>query len=122
MAGNASFIDTVNSAYEEASEIINTEDNWKEVKRTDQGDVVVTKKNKRGKKNYRIKAVINVAPEKLIAALKDVSSCSKWNKTLTKCELVSELSEDVKISYQVTSGGGPGMVVSPRDFILIFKM
>ena len=83
---------------------------------------MVTKKNKRGKKNYRIKAVINVAPEKLIAALKDVSSCSKWNKTLTKCELVSELSEDVKISYQVTSGGGPGMVVSPRDFILIFKM
>jgi len=32
------------------------------------------------------------------------------------------LNDKVFISYQVTAAGGPGGVVSARDFILIFKM
>ena len=120
MSNNQALHDTVNAAYEEAYEILNSEDNWKEVKRNEHGEVVVTKKNKRGKNIYRIKAVINVAPEKLILAMQDLQSTTKWNTTLTKCQILSNLSEDVKVTYQVTSGGG-GNLVSPRDFVLVVK-
>ena len=120
MSDHQAFHDTVNAAFEEAYAIIISEENWKEVKRNEFGDIVVTKKNKLGKNIYRVNAVIDVAPEKLIATLKDVSNSTKWNTTLTKCEIVSELSEDVKVSYQVTAEGAGGLV-SARDFVLIFK-
>ena len=120
MSNSKELFNTVNDAYEEAYEILNSEDNWKVVKRNEHEDVVVTKKNKRGKNIYRIKSIINVAPEKLILAMQDLPNTPKWNTTLTKCEILSELSEDVKVTYQVTSGGG-GNLVSPRDFVLVVK-
>ena len=113
-------IDTVNSAFEEAYDMIVSQEDWKEVKRSDLGDIVATKKNKHGKKIYRIQAIIDVAPEKLISALKDVSNTTKWNTTLTKFEIVSELSDDVKVSHQITAEAAGGLV-SARDFVLIFK-
>ena len=109
---------TVDSAFEEAYELILSEEGWTEVKRNECGDVVVTKINKRGKPIYRVRGVIDIAPEKLIPALQDVGNTTTWNDTLTKCEIVSELSDNVKISYQITGSQGP---VSSRDFIMIFK-
>ena len=109
---------TVDSAFEEAYELIMSEEGWREVKRNECGDVVVTKMSKRGKQIYRVRGVINIAPEKLIPALQDVNNTTTWNNTLTKCEIVSELSENVKISYQITGSNG---LVSSRDFIMIFK-
>ena len=53
-------------------------------------------------------------------ALKDIPNSTKWNKTLTKCQVVNELSEDIKVTYQVTSEGGGGLV-SARDFVLVVK-
>lgn len=120
MADHKVLLDTVNAAFDEAYEIINSEDNWKEVKRNQHGDVVVTRKNKHGKSIYRVKAVIEAAPEKLINALSDIPKTTNWNHTLTKCEVVAELSEEVQVTYQITSGGG-GNMVSPRDFILLVK-
>ena len=111
---------TANEAFEEAFEILNSEEDWKEAKRNQFGDIVMTKKNTRGKNIYRVKAVIDVSPEKLIPALQDIANSTKWNKTLTKCEIVKEVSDDVKITYQVTAEGGGGMV-SARDFILVVK-
>ena len=35
-------------------------------------------------------------------------------------DVLSEISEDVKVTYQVTSEGGGGMV-SARDFVLVIK-
>ena len=37
---------TANEAFEEAFEILNSEEDWKEAKRNQYGDVVMTKKNK----------------------------------------------------------------------------
>ena len=91
------FQTTANEAFEEAYEILNSEDGWKEAKSNQHGDVVVTKKNKKGKNIYRVKAVIDVSPEKLIPALQDITNSTKWNKTLTKCEIVKELTDDKKI-------------------------
>ena len=39
----------VDEAWDEAWEIVNTEDGWKEEKKNSHGDVVVSKKSKKGK-------------------------------------------------------------------------
>ena len=109
---------TVDSAFEEAYDLIVSEEGWREVKRNEGGDVVLTKMSKLDKPIYRVRGVIDIAPEKLIPALQDVGNTTTWNNTLTKCEIVSELSDNVKISYQITGSNGP---VSSRDFIMIFK-
>ena len=120
MASHISFYNAAKTAFDETYELINSTENWKEVKRTQLGDVVATKKNTRGDNIYRINSIIDTSAEKLIKALQDVSNSTKWNKTLTKCEVISELDEGVQITYQITSGGG-GNLVSPRDFALVIK-
>ena len=44
-------MDLVGEAFDEAFEIIYSEDGWKEEKKNDKGDVVVSKKSKKGQKN-----------------------------------------------------------------------
>jgi len=115
-------LDLVGEAFDEAFEIIYSEDGWKEEKKNDKGDVVVSKKSKKGKRIYRITAIIDCDAEKLINKLKDSSDLTSWNKTLTKHEIIRNVTDEVTISYQVTAAGGPGDIVSARDFILIFKL
>ena len=111
---------TASSAFEDAYKLLSTDQEWKEVKKNEVGDIVSTQKNKSGKNIYRIKAVIDVAPEKLINALKDVSKQTTWNKTLTRFEVLSEINDDIKVTYSVTTEGGGG-IVSARDFVLVMK-
>ena len=120
MSGEQGLQDLALDAYEDAYNLILSDADWKEVKKNEYGDVVVSKKNKLGKNIYKIKAIIDVAPEKLVDAFKDVSKAPSWNKTLTKCEVLSEISDDVKVTYQVTTEGGGGLV-SARDFVLVVK-
>ena len=56
----------VDDAWNEAWDICHSTDGWKEEKKADNGDIVMSKKNKRGKKVYRIVIVIDCPPEKLI--------------------------------------------------------
>ena len=44
-------LDLVGEAFDEAFEIIYSEDGWKEEKKNDKGDVVVSKKSKKGQEN-----------------------------------------------------------------------
>ena len=74
-----------------------------------------------GKKIYRIKVIIDCAPEKLMNALENSKDLTQWNTTLTKHEMIKEFDNGVKISYQVTTEAGPGGVVSARDFVLIYR-
>ena len=120
MSGQQAIQDTAHNAFEEAYSLLISEGDWKEVKKTEKGDVVVTKKNSSGRPIYRVKAVIDVAPEKLIAEMKAISKQTQWNKTLTKLDVLSEVSEDVMVTYQVTTEGGAGLV-SARDFVLAIK-
>ena len=110
---------TANKTFEEAYDLLVSQEEWKEAKRNECGDIVMTKKNKQGKNMYKIKAKIDISPEKLIAALKDVENSDKWNKTLKKLDVVSTISDDIKVTYQITSTAGG--VVSERDFILVLK-
>ena len=74
MADQQYLQDTAYNAFEDAYNLIITEEEWKEVKTNELGDTVVTRKNKSGKNIYRIKAVIDVAPATLINSLKDINT------------------------------------------------
>ena len=120
MSDSQSLQDTAFSAFEDAYNLMENNTDWKEVKKNEVGDTVVTRKNKNGKNIYRINAVIDIAPETLINTLRDFKKQTTWNKTLTKMDVLSDISEDVKVTYQVTSEGGGG-IVSARDFVLVIK-
>ena len=87
-----------------------------------EGDIVWSKKNKKGKKMYKIKIVLEVSLEKLVKAF-DASQAdvTKWNKTLAKHEIVKTFENGAKIFYQVTPANGPGDMVSARDWFMISK-
>ena len=78
----------VDKAWDEAWEIINLDDGWKEEKRNEAGEVVMSRKKRNGKKIYRIKAIMDVEAKKLIAALENTDKLTDWNDTLTKHEVL----------------------------------
>lgn len=107
-------------AFDDAWNIINSEDGWKTVKTGDHGEVIMTRKKPDGRKMYRVKARIECQKEKLIARLRDVTKLLDWNDTLKEFKVLREIDSDTYVSYQVTTEGGGGLVAS-RDFILTFK-
>jgi len=111
----------VESAYNEAFEILYSEDGWKEEKKNDEGDVVVSRKSAKGKKIYRITGTIDCDAKKLADRLANTHDITTWNKTLLKHEIIKKVNDEVTVTYQVTAGGGPGDIVSSRDFVLVFK-
>ena len=108
-------IDSVSSALKTAVALAEEEDGWT-VAKEEEGAVVKTKKNKEGRKVWLCRATVNVDPAVLWAALIDTDSLTSWNTTLTTSKVLKTLAEDVKVTYQVTSEGGGG-VVSARDFV-----
>jgi len=111
----------VNEAFDEAFEILYKEDGWKEEKKNSEGDVVVSRKSKKGRKICRITGVLDCDTKKLAAKLADTHDLTNWNKTLIKHEILKKVNDEVTVTYQVTAGGGPGDIVSSRDFVLVFK-
>jgi len=113
----------VDKAWDEAWKIIHLEDGWKEEKKNDDnGDVVYSRKKENGKRVYRITISVDCPPEKLIKGFEDCKDLTTWNTTLTRHEVLKNLDNGTKVSYQVTAEAGPGGVVSARDFILISKI
>jgi len=110
----------VEDAFDEAYEILYSEDGWKEEKKNDKGDVICSKKSKQGKRIWRVVAKIDCDAEKLSNKFRDTSDICEWNTTLTKHEILKKLNDEVEISYQVTAAG-PGDIVSARDFIFVMK-
>ena len=76
-------------------------DGWKEEKKSDNGDVVVSRKSKKGRKIYRITAVIDISAKKLADKLSKMDDICDWNKTLMKYQLLRRINDKVTISYQV---------------------
>merc|ERR1712130_384453 len=75
-----------------------------------------TKKNKDGRKVWLCTATVNVSPSLLWEKMKDTDNLTSWNTTLTQSKTLKKISDDIKVTYQVTSEGGGG-VVSARDFV-----
>merc|ERR1711992_292757 len=84
----------VEEAFDEAYEILYLEDSeWKEEKKNDNGDVVASRKSKKGKKIYRVTAVIDIDAKKLSDRLSKMEGVTDWNKTLLKYELLRRLND-----------------------------
>ena len=108
-------VEIVSAALDYAIELSGEEDGWEVEK--EQGDAIVKiKKNKDNKKVWLCTATVDVAPKVLWDKLLDTDNLTSWNTTLTQSKTLKKLDGDVKVSYQVTSEGGGG-VVSARDFV-----
>jgi len=118
----AEFVKQASEAWEEAIKIAESTTGWKEEKNDKKtGDIVESRKNEKGKKIYRCKAVVEAPPALLIAAMRDTDKVTDWNKTLLESKVLKKINDDISITYQVTSDGGGGMV-SSRDFVYCAKV
>ena len=108
-------IDSVSAALDTAMELAAEEEGW-EVSKEQEGAVVKTKKNKEGRRVWLCSATVNVSAGVLWEKLSDTDNLTSWNNTLTTSKIIKSLSPDVKVTYQITSEGGGG-VVSARDFV-----
>merc|ERR1711962_732486 len=104
MAGptDAELMKICQDAFDEAFEILYSDEDWKEEKKNDKGDLVVSRKTKTGKKIYRVTAVIDIDTKKLANKLADTSDLTNWNKTLVKHELIKKLGDRVQF-HRATS-------------------
>ena len=108
-------VELVSAALESAMELANEEDGWKVEK--EQGEAVVkSKKNKDGRKVWLCTALVDISPKDMWEKLLDTDNLTSWNTTLTESKTLKKLDGDVKVSYQVTTEGGGG-IVSARDFV-----
>ena len=117
MAGQTDqqIMEAVSSAITTAMELVEEEEGWT-VAKEKEGAVVRTKKNKEGRTVWLCTATVNVQAGLLWEKLTDTDKLTSWNTTLTTSRVLKTLSPDVKVTYQVTSEGGGG-VVSARDFV-----
>merc|ERR1711990_675974 len=107
-------VDKVKAALDTAVGILNDKDGWKVEKEKD-GATIKSKKNAQGRKVWMCEVVTPVPASKLWAKLQDTDSIASWNTTLTESRVLRHIG-DVKISYQMTTEGGGGLV-SARDFV-----
>ena len=59
---------------------------------------------------------LSYTPCIVVFTVKDVDNLTSWNTTLTQSKTLKAVSDDTKVTYQVTTEGGAG-VVSARDFV-----
>nr|BAJ46575.1 carotenoid-binding protein [Bombyx mandarina]BAJ46581.1 carotenoid-binding protein [Bombyx mandarina] len=94
--------------------------NWTVEKRgTVRGDVVESRKVEGFGKVYRFTGVVNCPARFLYEEFKNnLTKLPEWNPTILKCEIIKEIGDGVDLSYQVTAGGGRG-IITPRDFVIL---
>ncbi|XP_075988527.1 steroidogenic acute regulatory protein-like [Anticarsia gemmatalis] len=94
--------------------------NWSvEKKGAQKGDVVETKRTEQFGKVYRFTGVVECPPKFLYEEFKDnITRLPEWNPTILKSELIKEIGPGMDLSYQVTAGGGRG-IIAPRDFVIL---
>lgn len=119
---NENYIKEADAAYDEALEIVRSTDGWKLEKEDQTNKVTVEmKKNAKGKKIYRCKAKINIPASLLSQYIADTDNVCSWNKTLKESRLLEKITDNIGITYQVTTDAAGGMV-SSRDFVYLYKI
>ncbi|GBP49243.1 StAR-related lipid transfer protein 3 [Eumeta japonica] len=101
---------------------------WKVMSRSDwkmekrgavRGDVVETLQLEGYGKVYKFTGIVDCPAKFLFAEFRDnLTRLPEWNPTILKTELIKVVGPGVDLSYQVTAGGGRG-VVAPRDFVIL---
>merc|ERR1711942_528690 len=108
-------VEVVTAALDYAVELSEEEEGWK-VEKEEGTAVVKVKKNKEDRKVWLCTATVDIAPKVLWDKLLDTDNLTSWNGTLTQSKVIKTISSDIKVTYQVTTEGGGG-VVSARDFV-----
>ncbi|KAM3955422.1 steroidogenic acute regulatory protein-like [Aphomia sociella] len=92
--------------------------NWVLEKRH-KADVVESKRTEQFGKVYRFTGIVECPPKFLYEEFRDnITKLPEWNPTILKSEVVKEIAPGIDLSYQVTAGGGRGMI-APRDFVIL---
>jgi len=116
MSTNAEYMKDIDDAYDLALELVKSE-GWKKEKHDKDTDTLVEiKKNEKGRKIYRGKSKIPMAPKALADVLKNTDTVKEWNTTLAEAKTLIKLSDKHQITYQVTQDSAGGLV-SSRDFV-----
>ncbi|XP_016972407.1 steroidogenic acute regulatory protein-like [Drosophila rhopaloa] len=99
-----------------AFEIIESSD-WKMEKVTQKGDTIHSTQRDKIGKIYKLTARIKYPAKALMEDLfYRIEDCPKWNPALLESKIVRKVNSYTDITYQVSVGGGGGMVKS-RDFV-----
>ncbi|XP_026736217.1 steroidogenic acute regulatory protein-like [Trichoplusia ni] len=103
----------------QAWRIVNLQ-NWHvEKKGSHKGDIVESRRTEQFGKVYRFTGVVECPPKFLYEEFKDnITRLPEWNPTILKSELIKEISPGIDLSYQVTAGGGRG-IIAARDFVIL---
>ncbi|CAF4742096.1 unnamed protein product [Pieris macdunnoughi] len=93
---------------------------WKLEKRGSQkGDIVESTQTEKFGKVYRFTGIVDCPAKFLYSEFRDnLTRLPEWNPTILKSELIKEVGPGVDLSYQVTAGGGRG-IIAPRDFVIL---
>ncbi|EDW73915.2 uncharacterized protein Dwil_GK19709 [Drosophila willistoni] len=91
--------------------------NWKVEKVTHKGDTIHSTQREKIGKVYKLTARIKYPAKELMEDLfYRIEDCPKWNPALLESRIVRKINSYTDITYQVSIGGGGGMVKS-RDFV-----
>ncbi|XP_013136616.1 PREDICTED: steroidogenic acute regulatory protein, mitochondrial-like [Papilio polytes] len=93
---------------------------WRLEKRgSHRGDVVESVNVDQLGKVYRFTGIVDCPAKFLYEEFKNnMAKLPDWNPTILKNEFIKEVGPGVDLSYQVTAGGGRG-IISPRDFVIL---
>ncbi|XP_047541489.1 steroidogenic acute regulatory protein-like [Vanessa atalanta] len=96
---------------------------WKLEKRGSQkGDIVESKQCEQFGKVYRFTGIVDCPAKFLFEEFKNnITKLPEWNPTILKSELIKEIGPGIDLSYQVTAGGGRG-IIAPRDFVILRRL
>ncbi|CAH2056469.1 unnamed protein product, partial [Iphiclides podalirius] len=94
--------------------------NWRLEKRgSHRGDIVESTITEQYGKVYRFTGVVECPAKFLYEEFKNnLTKLPEWNPTILKTEFIKEVGPGVDLSYQVTAGGGRG-IIAPRDFVIL---
>ncbi|KAJ8707027.1 hypothetical protein PYW08_011161 [Mythimna loreyi] len=93
--------------------------NWTLEKKGTKGDIVESRRTEQFGKVYRFTGMVEAPPKFLYEEFKDnITKLPEWNPTILKSELIKEVGPGIDLSYQVTAGGGRG-IIAPRDFVIL---
>ncbi|XP_041988386.1 uncharacterized protein LOC121739863 [Aricia agestis] len=93
---------------------------WKLEKRgSHKGDMVESVHTDEFGKVYRLTALIDCPAKFMYEELKNnLTKLPEWNPTILKSEMIKEVGPGIDLSYQVTAGGGRG-IIAARDFVIL---
>ncbi|CAG5053223.1 unnamed protein product [Parnassius apollo] len=99
--------------------ILNLPD-WRLEKRgKHRGDIVESRTTDQFGKVYKFTGVVECPAKFLYEEFKNnVTNIAEWNPTILKTEYIKEVGPGIDLTYQVTAGGGGGLI-TPRDFVIL---